>query len=558
MSDQQTELRAEAEKILKELNQLIGAVSSPDSNVLLSGLGKINQLLINHEQRYARLQLRLKELEEQNLAIFQNAPVGYITLSGDGEIVQSNLAFEQMTGHSGEELKNQFFVDLVEADDQTLFQRASPVSQEQETPVEIRILRKDKSSFYARVMRNAVGNYTEGSADEAILLVVCDITRQKEAENLFVESEFRYRTLVNSGKALIWSAGTDKQCNYFNDVWLNFTGRTLEQELGTGWIDGVHPDDRDRCIREYFEAFDRRRAFSLEYRLRNCNGVFKWILDKGVPIYNPKGEFTGYIGHCFDISEMKDAESRITQKNEELMRLNAEKDKFFSIIAHDLRSPFNTFLGLTQLMAEELPRLKISEIQYFASNLNHSATHLYGLLENLLEWSSLQRGIIGFSPVRFNVPQKIREVLQFIGETANSKRIQIELGVPAENIEIFADVKMFESIIRNLVSNAIKFSPEGSVVNIRISDAEKDMVSIAVRDSGIGMNQEMLGKLFLLHNQNSRPGTNGEPSSGLGLILCKDFVERNGGKIWAVSEERRGSEFIFTLPVNSEIRFKPI
>lgn len=143
-----------------------------------------------------------------------------------------------------------------------------------------------------------------------------DITVRKNAEDRLRESEFQYRNLANSGSALIWTSGTDKLCDYFNIPWLKFTGRTLEQEIGNGWAEGVHPDDFNRCLETYVSAFDRREPFEMEYRLRHSSGQYKWILDLGTPNFNSKGEFLGYIGHCFDISERKETELQLHQSEE--------------------------------------------------------------------------------------------------------------------------------------------------------------------------------------------------------------------------------------------------
>ena len=138
-----------------------------------------------------------------------------------------------------------------------------------------------------------------------------DITERKQAEETLRESQQDFRNLADSGQALIWTASTDKSCNYFNRVWLEFTGRTLEQERGIGWTEGVHPDDMQRCVDIYIGAFDRREKFSMEYRLRHHDGEYRWILDDGCPRHDSKGEFIGYIGHCLDITSRKRVEEEI-------------------------------------------------------------------------------------------------------------------------------------------------------------------------------------------------------------------------------------------------------
>ena len=150
-----------------------------------------------------------------------------------------------------------------------------------------------------------------------------DVTKRKNIETQIEESEFQYRTLANTGSTLVWKAGTDKQGYYFNDVWLNFTGRSLEQELGYGWAEGVHPDDLNRCLEIYNTCFDKHETFEMEGRLRHVSGQYCWLLHKGTPNFSRNNEFLGYIGNSFDISNLKQAEMELIERNEELQRFQS-------------------------------------------------------------------------------------------------------------------------------------------------------------------------------------------------------------------------------------------
>jgi signal transduction histidine kinase len=253
-----------------------------------------------------------------------------------------------------------------------------------------------------------------------------------------------------------------------------------------------------------------------------------------------------------DITERELAEVEIKHKNEELLKLNAEKDKFFSIIAHDLRSPFNVFLGFTRIMAEDLSSLKLEEIQEIALEMRDSAANLYRLLENLLEWSCIQRGITDFDPKLFLLMPNIAESMQSVMESANKKGIEIGFKIP-EDLLVFADVNMLGSTIRNIASNAVKFTFKGGKITLAAKSVADNSVEISITDTGIGMNKDMLDKLFLFDGHTNRKGTENELSTGLGLIICKDFIEKHGGKIWAKSEEGKGSTFYFTIPYITEL-----
>jgi signal transduction histidine kinase len=199
------------------------------------------------------------------------------------------------------------------------------------------------------------------------------------------------------------------------------------------------------------------------------------------------------------------------------------------------------------MISEELNSLSQTEIQHIADNLKKSAGNLYTLLENLLEWSKMQRGQMDFNPIRFNLLHKIMNCTETVLGQANIKNIVITTDIP-EKLELVADAHMFDTIIRNLVSNAIKFTPVGGKVIISADKKNDQSVEINVIDSGIGIPDDMKSKLFNLSEKISRKGTNGEPSTGLGLLLCKEFIEKHKGRIRVTSEQGNGSTFTITIP----------
>jgi signal transduction histidine kinase len=276
-----------------------------------------------------------------------------------------------------------------------------------------------------------------------------------------------------------------------------------------------------------------------------------WVSTIKLPLRNKDGNITGTFGISRDITERKKADEEIRLKNELLQVINAEKDKFFSILAHDLRGPLSAFLGATQILTEEIQNMTLEEIKEITLSMKESATNIYSLLENLLEWSRLKRGMMDFVPEKFNLKNKIRACIDVLSESAKKKGIEIAVSIPDE-LEVFADNHMFDALIRNLVSNAIKFTTHGGKVNVTAFHNDDHSIEVKISDSGIGMTPELKDKLFLLNEKTSRQGTEGEPSTGLGLLLCKEFIEKHGGKIWVESEEGKGSTFSFTLPVNSK------
>jgi len=228
------------------------------------------------------------------------------------------------------------------------------------------------------------------------------------------------------------------------------------------------------------------------------------------------------------------------------------KDRFFSIIAHDLRGPLCSFMGLTTILADEISDISFKEIMKMTAKMKNAAIGLLGLLENLLEWARSQQGLIPIMSKELHLLPVIEESFNLLNEGVIKKNIKITYNIPL-GLKVYADLKMVQTIIRNLVSNGLKFTPKEGEIVISANNTEDGFVYISVRDSGIGMDAQLRDSLFSADVKTNRSGTEGEPSSGLGLILCKDFVEKNGGWIWVESEEGKGSTFFFTLPTKKEI-----
>ncbi|MEI6820363.1 MAG: hybrid sensor histidine kinase/response regulator [Bacteroidota bacterium] len=257
-----------------------------------------------------------------------------------------------------------------------------------------------------------------------------------------------------------------------------------------------------------------------------------------------------YITKPFQAEEVKARVAthlKICKQSKELQKLNAQKDKFFSIIAHDLRNPLGGFMALTEMMAADLELIPVDEQKELMLNLNQSASNIFNLLENLLEWSQMQRGQIAYNPEMLNLHEVVDECSKSVNETARNKAIEIICDID-NDLKVYADSNMIQTVIRNLVSNAVKFTEKGGKINVYTQTTDED-IEISIKDTGIGMNSMIVENLFKLDGKTNRAGTEGELSTGLGLILCKDFVEKHGGKIWAESQEGVGSVFTFTVPI---------
>ena len=267
---------------------------------------------------------------------------------------------------------------------------------------------------------------------------------------------------------------------------------------------------------------------------------------------------TGYINIARDIRDRKKYEELLLKTNEELElkvkartaeleELSINKDKIFSVIAHDLKSPFTAILGYSESLVDDIDDLSKDEIKSYASGINSSAVNIFKLLSNLLEWSMVQTQRKEFQPVKFNLNSLVNENISLFEIIAIDKKIKITNNIKMD-ISLFADKSMTESIFRNLISNAIKFTKENGIIEIS-STIKNEFAEINVRDSGIGVGKNEIENLFKLGSEKTREGTNKEKGTGLGLLLCKEFILKHGGNIWVESVSNQGSIFKFTLPL---------
>lgn len=247
-----------------------------------------------------------------------------------------------------------------------------------------------------------------------------------------------------------------------------------------------------------------------------------------------------------EIAERKRAEEALRHLNQELKHANDSKDKFFSIISHDLRGPFNTLLGFAQLLSDHLERYSPERIKEYVDKLRNSAERLYALLENLLTWSRLQRGVMGYDPEQIDLQEIAEDNVDLYRSKAQEKQVTLTSSVPPDT-KVYADYNMINTVVRNLISNALKFTETGDAIVISAWE-DRHSFQLAIADTGIGISEDGKTKLFRIDTQYTNPGTAGEKGTGLGLSLCKELIELNGGTIWVESEVDKGTTFRFSLP----------
>ncbi len=384
------------------------------------------------------------------------------------------------------------------------------------------------------------------------LVFVRNITERKRLEQALQESEEKYRTIADftadweywqasDGGFVYVSPSCEKVTGYSADEFMQDPGLMLRI---------IHPEDRESLI---CFNFDQHMLIEGEHvgadlRIITNTREIRWIGHRCQAVYSKEGRFLGRRGSNRDVTARKLAEQEVIFKNDQLQKALAEKEAFFSIIAHDLRSPLSGLIGMTGLLIEDLDGLSREELQRLAKEMGQSVQNLFNLLENLLEWSQMQRGLTAFEPSACALDELVRRNIELLQAVAEQKKIALQNAVAADTV-ILADQSMLNTVLRNLISNAIKFVESGGSVDV---SARKDgaMITVAVQDNGIGMDQKTLAGLFALDKKRTRRGTAGERGTGLGLVLCKQFIEQHGGSIWVESEPGKGTTVFFTLPVS--------
>jgi len=413
--------------------------------------------------------------------------------------------------------------------------------------VELEFIQPNSNSRYV----NAFGGAKYDSKGRFIGLfgTVQDITDTRKAEQVLKDSEEKYRLLsenVSDGVSLF----EDNKVKYVSDGYLRMFGFDKQEVENISFQDifsFIHSDDKIKILEIIENAHKNQiNEFHYNYRVKGKNEEFIWVEDSINAEYDSLGNHFRSVIHTRNITERKQAELFINQRNNELKKLNADKDRFMSILAHDLTSPFNALLGLSELLAKNIRTYDIDKIENFVGNISKSAKNTFSLLEDLLMWTRSQSGNLRFEPQELNFTNICTEILEILNPIAKEKKITVN-HFTAEGITLFADMDMLKTVLRNLISNAIKFTNLGGEIKIYAEQTEA-VVTISVSDNGVGISPIIMDNLFDISIKTSTLGTADEKGTGLGLLLCKEFVEKHGGTIWAESEVGKGSEFKFTLP----------
>jgi len=367
---------------------------------------------------------------------------------------------------------------------------------------------------------------------------ILDITKEKNEEQALKNSLELFQTMADNVPAMIWMSGTDKFNDYFNKTWLEFRGRSSIEESNDGWLDGVHPEDKEKCIEVYKSALENQNGFYTEYRLKRYDGQYRWIADNCVPRLSPTGEFAGYISACIDITEIKNMEQR--------------KDDFIKMASHELKTPITSIKGYVQLLLsiyeesnEEKLRAAQTTVRSSLTTVSKQVSKLTRLISDLLDMSRIESGKLELNYSEFDPVLLVEETVQDVRHTTSRHTLVIHNKFEGT---LQADRDRIAQVMLNLLTNAIKYSPAANSIDVFIA-GDENSIAISVADYGIGIakseQQRIFERFYRVEGRNELT----YPGFGIGLFISNEIIQRHNGIICVKSEKDKGTVFTFTLPL---------
>lgn len=483
--------------------------------------------------------------------LFDTFPVGITITDAIGSIVESNPTAETLLGISIEEQEKRKIDGqewrIVRPDGTTMpaseFASVRALEEGQQvTNVEMGIVKGNNQITWLNVSASPMKIDGYGVA-----IVYGDITESKLAENEKERTQKLLEDTQRIGKIGGWEVNMDtmelkwtKEMYHIHEVDLTFKP-TVDQRTNF-----YTPESLPVIDKAFQNAIEQGGSYEVDSEIITAKGNRRSVKS----IAKVDLENRRVVGLFQDITDRKQFEAELKIKNEQLIELNATKDKFFSIIAHDLKAPFNGILGFSEILRDEARNLDIGLIESYANNINSTAHQTFKLLENLLDWAKMQQNGFSFEPVPISFNYILKNEIESLYSNADQKNIAL-VNKTAKEIIFPADEKMLSSVLRNLISNAVKFTPKGGEVTIE-AQMMIDRIVVSISDTGIGMDKETLQKLFKIEESFTSRGTENEKGTGLGLLLCKEFVEKHGGTIEVESEKGKGSTFTFSIPLTTK------
>ncbi|HEX6364117.1 MAG TPA: PAS domain-containing sensor histidine kinase [Albitalea sp.] len=356
-----------------------------------------------------------------------------------------------------------------------------------------------------------------------------------------------FRLVADSAPVMMWMAGPDRQFEWFNRPWLEYTGRSMEQERGAGWLDGVHIEDLERCAGIYHASFDARQRFTMDFRLRRHDGQYRWFMATGVPREAPDGGFHGYTGTCVDIHERKELEERLAERTRALRLADRRKDEFLAMLAHDLRNPLGPITNAVAMMkAMEGESPAVAPLRQI---IERQLEQLKRVIADMRDVTRVtQARAVELHKETLAVDQLVRLAVEAAQPALQERGHELKIDLPAAPCAVWGDASRLSQALSHLLGNAAKFSPAPGAIELRAT-CDGTTVRVHVRDHGQGISPDFMPQMFepFAQESHSTPRTN--HGLGVGLTIAKRLAELHGGDVTGTSEgPGRGAEFVLSLP----------
>lgn len=382
-----------------------------------------------------------------------------------------------------------------------------------------------------------------------------EILERQRILEILRQSEERYRYLAEAIPQLVWTTNANGECDYFNQNWCEYTGLTLEQSLGSGWLAALHPDDIQNADEVWSNAVKNSTIYNNEYRFKRASdGSYRWQLARGLPLKDEQGIVVKWFGTCTDIHEQKQIleERAHLLELEQVARAKAEtanriKDEFLAVLSHELRTPLNAILGWSKLL--QLGRLNQAKTSEALATIERNANLQVQLIEDLLDISRILQGKLTLDITKINLESTILSALQTMRLAAEAKLIEVSTVFEPLMGEVMGDSTRLQQVVWNLLSNAVKFTPKGGKVEVRLEQAD-GYAQIIVSDTGKGISADFLPFVFDYFRQADSTSTRNFGGLGLGLAIVRNIIEIHGGIVKADSHgENKGATFTVSLPL---------
>ena len=529
--NKQVKLKTKHGRIIT-VNDIANVIKNEKGEILYFD-GSLEDITVKIENKQALIE------SQERYKILTDLTIEGIIIHDNGIIIDTNASVQKMTGYDAEYLKGKSIFDFIHPNSIEISKKNMAVKFA--GIFELEIIRKDKSSFIAELeAKNVVINQKE-----VRVIALRDITKRKIDEKEILQLS----TAVTQSPASVIITDLNGNIEYVNQKFTDVTGYTYEEAIGKNprILKTEHTVSED--YKEMWETIASGKIWRGEFLNKRKDGTHYWELASISPIIDEKGNIIKYLAIKEDITERKKTEDALIKSEKELSEANATKNMFFSVIAHDLKGPIGNFMQLLNLLKENFNDISNDEKLDYLNILTGLSSKTNNLLEDLLLWARIQMNTIDFTVNETNLKTLTNSSVGIVDEKANEKNIEIKNLVDDINVKI--NKSSVKTVIRNLLSNSIKFSHKNSQIVIK-SKILKDnnTIEISVKDNGVGIPKESINNLFKIETTFSTYGTEKEKGTGLGLILCKELVEKNGGTIRVESEEDVGSEFIFTLPLH--------